>query len=77
MGWQTWPEGPKTARRCRRNLGAVLFYDVVSDEIRRVIEFFPSRDEAELMLARVLRDELDWHNVLHVEPIELRTGTAN
>jgi len=29
------------------------------------------------MLARVLRDEPDWHDVLHVEPIELRTGTAN
>jgi hypothetical protein len=32
---------------------AVVFYAVVSDEIQRVIEFFPSRFEAEAMLARV------------------------
>jgi hypothetical protein len=38
----------------------VLFWAVVSDEIHRVIELFPSRDEAGLMLARVLRDEPDW-----------------
>jgi hypothetical protein len=32
----------------------VVFYAVVSDEIQRVIEFFPSHVEAEAMLARVV-----------------------
>jgi hypothetical protein len=33
--------------------------------------------QAEWMLARVLRDEPDWRAVLRVEKIEFRTGTAN
>jgi hypothetical protein len=41
----------------------VLFYAVVGDEIEQVIEFFRSQGEAELMLARVLRDEPDWRGV--------------
>jgi hypothetical protein len=55
----------------------VVFYAVVSDEIQRVIEFFPTRWEAERKLARVLWSEPDWGEILHVEPIELRTGTSN
>ena len=35
-----------------------------------MIEFFWSRDEAEEMLARVLRDEPDWRDWLHVQAIE-------
>jgi hypothetical protein len=55
----------------------VVFYAVVSDEIQRVIEFFPTRWEAERKLARVLWSEPGWGEILHVEPIELRTGTSN
>ena len=47
----------------------MVFYAVVSDEIQRVIEFFPSRFEAEAMLARVVSDE--------PEPIDLATGGPN
>jgi hypothetical protein len=47
----------------------VILYAVVSDEIERVIEFFPTRDEA-----RVLAD--DWREILHVEPIVLRARRA-
>jgi hypothetical protein len=36
---------------------AVVFYAVVSDEIQRVIEFFPDRQAAEAMLAEVLGDK--------------------
>jgi hypothetical protein len=54
----------------------VFFLAVVSDESDRVIEF-PSRVEAETMLARVVGDEPDWRDILHVEPIEPRTGAAN
>jgi hypothetical protein len=55
----------------------VVFYAVISDEIQRVIEFFPSRVEAEAMLARVVGDEPDWRDTLHVEPIDLATGGPN
>jgi hypothetical protein len=55
----------------------VVFYAVVSDEIQRVIEFFPTRWEAERRLARAVWNEPDWRDILHVEPIELRTGTTN
>jgi hypothetical protein len=55
----------------------MVFYAVVSDEIHRVIEFFRTRRDAERVLARVLQDEPDWRDILHVERIELRTGTTN
>ena len=55
----------------------MFFWAVVSDEINRVIEFFPTRRQAEKMLAEALRDEPDWQAVLRVEKIEFRAGTAN
>jgi hypothetical protein len=55
----------------------VVFYAVVCDEIEQVLEFFRTRVEAETMLRRVLLDEPDWRDVLHVEPIELVTGGVN
>jgi hypothetical protein len=42
-----------------------------------VIEFFPTRWQAERMLAEALQDEPDWRGILRVEKVELRTGTAN
>lgn len=47
------------------------------DEIKEVLEFFTTRVEAETMLGRVLADEPDWRDVLHVEPIELVTAGGN
>ena len=55
----------------------MFFCAVVSDEIDRVIEFFPMRRQAETMVAEALRDEPDWRGILRVGRIELRTGTAN
>jgi hypothetical protein len=55
----------------------VYFWAVVSDEINRAIEFFPTRWQAERMLTEALRDEPDWCRILRVEKIEFRTGTAN
>jgi hypothetical protein len=49
---------------------------VVSDEINRVIDFFPTRWQAERMVGEALRDEPDWRTILRVEKIEFRTGTA-
>ena len=56
---------------------SMFFWAVVSDEINRVIEFFPTRWQAERMLSKVLWDEPAWQGVLRVEKIEFRTGTAN
>jgi hypothetical protein len=55
----------------------VFFWALVSDEINRVIEFFPTRWQAERMVAEAVRDEPDWCDSLRVEKIEFRTGTAN
>jgi hypothetical protein len=55
----------------------VFFWAVVSDEINRVIEFFPTRWQAERMLAKVLWVEPDSRDVLRVERIEFLTGGAN
>jgi hypothetical protein len=55
----------------------VFFWAVVSDEINRVIEFFPTRWEAERKLAKVLWSEPDWRDVLRVEKIEFLTGDTN
>jgi hypothetical protein len=55
----------------------VCFWAVLSDEIDEVIEFFPTRWQAERMLAEALQDEPDWRRILRVEKIEFRTGTAN
>jgi hypothetical protein len=55
----------------------VFFWAVVSDEINRVIKFFPNRWQAESMLAKVLWDRPDWSGSLHVEKIEFRTGNGN
>ena len=55
----------------------MFVWAVVSDEIDRVVRFFPTRWEAEKLLAKVLWDEPSWRGILRVEKIELRTGTAN
>jgi hypothetical protein len=55
----------------------MVLWAVVSDEINQVIEFFPTRWQAETMLAEALSDEPGWPGILHVEKIEFRTGTAN
>jgi hypothetical protein len=75
--WLIRPEGPKTKGACGPRVRAVVFYAVVSDKIQRVIEFFPDRQAAEAMLAEVLGDEPHRADVLHVEQIELHSGTAN
>jgi hypothetical protein len=55
----------------------VVFYAVVCDDIEQVLQFFGTQNEAESMLARVLVNEPDWEEVLHVEPVELVTGGPN
>ena len=55
----------------------MFFWAVVSDEVDRVIEFFPTRWQAERKLAKAVWNEPSWHGILRVEKIELRTGTPN
>jgi hypothetical protein len=44
----------------------MFFWAAVSDEIKQVIEFSPTRRQAERMLAEALRDEPDWRGILRV-----------
>jgi hypothetical protein len=53
-----------------------LFWAVVSDEINRVIEFFPTRRQAERMLAEALRDERLARDPARRED-RVQDGTAN
>jgi hypothetical protein len=55
----------------------VIFWAVVGYEINRVIEWFPSRAEAQAMMDTVVADEPDWRWSMCVEPIVLTTGGPN
>jgi hypothetical protein len=55
----------------------MVVWAVVSEETKRAIELFPTRNEAEEMLARVLEDEPDWRDVLRVERLELGSESQN
>lgn len=55
----------------------MVVWGVVSSEIERVIEFFGSRDEAERMLADVLRGEPDGADAFRIERIELGQLSLN
>jgi hypothetical protein len=50
----------------------VVFWAIVSDETKQVIEFFPTHRQAEKMVAEAVRDEPDWR-ILRIERIELCT----
>jgi hypothetical protein len=55
----------------------VIFWAVVSYETNRVIEWFPSRAEAQQMLDTVVADAPQWRWSMCVEPIVLTTGGQN
>ena len=55
----------------------MVFWAVVSYEIDRVIEWFPTRAEAQKMLDTVVADEPQWRWSMCVEPIVLTTGGLN
>jgi hypothetical protein len=77
LGGRLSPKGPKKCG-CRPLYAPdVVFWAVVSYEINRVIEWFPSRVEAQRMLDVVVADEPRWRWTLCVEPIVLTTGGRN
>lgn len=55
----------------------MVVWAVVSAEIQKTIRFYPSREEAERMLALVLRQESDWRGDLYVERVELGSESPN
>jgi D-hexose-6-phosphate mutarotase len=61
----------------RSRLGRMVFWAVVSYEINRVVEWFPSRKVAQEMLDTVLANEPQWRWSMCVEPIVLETGGSN
>ena len=56
---------------------SVVFYAVVWDEIEQVLSSSTRRSRPKRCSRRLLEDEPDWREVLHVEPIELVTGGEN
>lgn len=71
------PKRPVAKTAARGFTHLVVIWAVVSAEIGQTIEVFPSREEAEKMLALVLADEPDWHDDLSVESLELLIGSEN
>jgi hypothetical protein len=55
----------------------MLFWAVVSDSTEEAVELFTSREKAEAVVRAWDRDEPEQAGALRVEPIEVRTGTAN
>lgn len=51
----------------------MVFYGVVSAETEKVVQFFPTREEAEAMVAGVLEDAPELAELLEVVPIEFST----
>jgi hypothetical protein len=49
----------------------VLFYGVVSAATEKVVEFFPTPEQAERFIAEVDQDEPETAALLRVEPVEL------
>jgi hypothetical protein len=54
----------------------MLVWAVVSAKSEQAIDLFPTRDEAEEMLAQVLEDKPDWE-VLRIERLELGSESRN
>ena len=48
----------------------VVFYGVLSSETEKVVQFFPTREQAEAMIAGVLEDAPELAELLEVVPIE-------
>jgi hypothetical protein len=52
----------------------VVLYGLAELDLQEVVEFYPSRDEAEAALRAALTDEPDWAPILAVARIEYRNG---
>jgi hypothetical protein len=47
------------------------FFGIADYELNEIIDFWPSRDDAEQALADVLRDEPEWVGMVGVESVEI------
>jgi hypothetical protein len=54
----------------------MLFYGLVSWETQSVVEFYPSREEAEAERADAVADEPGWESVLGVVAIDFSGESA-
>jgi hypothetical protein len=52
----------------------MLLYALISDEIQAVVDFYPTRAEAEADLLDCLSDVPEWWDVLRVEAFEIETS---
>ncbi len=57
------------SRRFRRNLRATILYGIASAVSDDIEDWYPSRDEAEAVVASIFGDEPDFEGELRVEAI--------
>jgi len=55
----------------------MIFWGLADHRVEEVIDFYPSREEAEETLKQVLQDEPGWAGVLEVVSVELGSASAN
>jgi len=55
----------------------VCFFGVVDLSLHEAVELFVRREDAERMLAELLRDEPQWRGLFRIEPIELAGFSEN
>lgn len=60
-----------------RETPIMVVWAVVSAEIQRTIRLYRSREEAERMLALVLRHESDWRRDFYIERLEVGSESPN
>jgi hypothetical protein len=52
----------------------MLLYALISDDVQAVVDFYPTRAEAEADLLDCLSDVPEWWDVLRVQAFEIETS---
>ena len=68
----TWHEGER-----QLDFDPVIFFGLADYSVQEVIEFYPSREEAEETLRQVLEDEPAFENILEVVTVDLGDTSPN
>ena len=51
----------------------MVFYGVVSFEAKKIVQFFPTREEAEAVVEGVLKEAPELAELLEIVPVEFST----
>lgn len=56
-------------------MGALnIWWAIVDDSLAEAVDFYPTREEAERTLQKILCDEPAWVDLLRIEPIDFATA---